>query len=167
MEESLISLSAISSGERGEVLIYLPYKKEKTEMILADAKDQDIRLYTNTMNMKVRSVAQIVQVDSNLYKKISNNLNKIRTQVQIDNPVAAYYYRPKSLLDVFENSLLKQINLLKRDENKRLNITGEERLLAISCISHILSSYTPNYQHLERGIPTVISQDDPVVFLEF
>ena len=167
VEESSNSLSEICAKENGKILIYLPYKKEKTEMILTNAKDHNIRLYTNTINMKVRTGAKVVQVDPKLYKKISNNLNKIRTQVQIDNPVAAYYYRPKSLLDVFENSLLKQINLIKRDENKRLNITGEERLLAISCISHILSSYTPNYYYLAEGIPSVVYKDAPAVFLNF
>ena len=80
VEESSNSLSEICAKENGKILIYLPYKKEKTEMILTNAKDHNIRLYTNTINMKVRTGAKVVQVDPKLYKKISNNLNKIRTQ---------------------------------------------------------------------------------------
>ena len=40
-------------------------------------------------------------------------------------------------------------------------------MLAISCISHILSSYTPNYYYLAEGIPSVVYKDAPAVFLNF
>jgi hypothetical protein len=50
---------------------------------------------------------------------------------------------------------------------KRLRINGEERLLALRCINHLLSSQTPLYYDLASGIPTMVTDSDSLVFLSY
>jgi len=53
------------------------------------------------------------------------------------------------------------------DGVKRLQINGEERLLALRFINHVLCSRVPLYYDLLSGVPSLRSPSDPLVFLNY
>jgi len=147
-----------------EVLIYLPFKKELTNILLQSANSEvSLRLFSNSAQMKIKGISDVYEISADLYLEIFKKLKASIPAKEGNFSGSQYYFRAKNLLEIFSESLLSELSYVEKEDQKRLQLFGDDFFLATRVINHVLRSFTPSYFNLRKGISQVTFSDEPLV----
>lgn len=140
-----------------EFLFYLPICNEPSKELIRslNTNKQELYLYSDSESMKCRSFTGLKEIKATRYLEVESKLTEARNLLSQMEPdlFEVRNQTPPGLFEALGESFGATIKRIKEKEIKHIVIQGQDQFLTHQIANALISSETPLFFDLSRGLP--------------